>query len=71
MGRYEWQGERELTSRERAALVAWLLCNGAELTVKDVAEATGLSHKGAWKLVRDISRVVPIYFAEGAWRKCE
>lgn len=47
--------------RERAALVAWHIAHGESLTVANVMSLTGLSHSGAYRLMSDLARVLPIY----------
>ena len=60
---------REYTSQERAMLVAWALCDGFKLTVKEVAFMTGLKPRGARLLLSQAGRVLPIVKDGGAWRK--
>lgn len=58
----------ELTPQERAAIVAWFLARGEELTTRDIARYTGLSMRRAQSLINDLSRVLPIYFCVGRWQ---
>lgn len=51
---------REYTSQERAMLVAWALCEGTKLTVKDVVYLTGLKPRSAKILLGKAERVLPI-----------
>ena len=60
---------REYTSQERAMLVAWELCEGTELTVKDVVRLTGLKRWAARRLLSRAARVLPVFKDGVAWRK--
>jgi hypothetical protein len=61
---------RELTPQERAALVAWHLAHGEAMTTRQVAELTGLAIGGSYRLMNALSRVLPIYRADGVWQVC-
>lgn len=61
--------QREYTSQERAMLVAWALCEGQKLTVKEVAVLTGLKPRSARTLLVQASRVLPIVKFGSHWRK--
>ncbi len=63
----------ELTARERAALVTYLLWVRRErLTTADVARLTGLRRRGAHELMAAISRVLPLRQGrDGVWRPCD
>jgi hypothetical protein len=53
---------------ERAALVAWLLLDGARLSARDVAEMTGCTVQAAHVLLGKLARILPIYpGAGGKW----
>lgn len=52
--------ERELVARQRAALITYLLCQGATLSTSDVARVTGLGWRGAYDLMATISGVIPV-----------
>jgi len=58
----------DLTPQERAALIAWRLARGEELTTRDVADCTGLTVRRARMLLNEISRVVPIHRVIGYWQ---
>lgn len=56
------------TPQERAAVVAWRLAIGEELTTFDVACYTGLGIRRAQALLNELSRVVPIHCVGGYWQ---
>ena len=59
------------TITERAALVTWHLVHGESMQTKDVAELTGLSINGAYRLMIRLSRVIPIYQdQDDRWQVC-
>lgn len=62
---------QDLTPQERAAIIAWYLARGQELTVADVARLTGLGRRGARKLVIRLSRVIPIHKAAKRWQRID
>jgi hypothetical protein len=57
-----------MTPEERAALLVWHLAHGEAVTVHYAAQVTGLGYHGAYRLLKGISRVVPIYDDEGIWQ---
>ena len=61
----------EMVVTERAALVAFWLAKGAQWTVSEVAERTGLTRQGAEYLLKTMSRVIPIYVDDGRWQEAE
>jgi hypothetical protein len=62
----------DLTAQERAALVAWRLATGGQMTTQEIAERTGLSMRGARWLMDRLSRVVPIrQNEENRWQAVE
>ena len=61
--------DREYTSQERAMLVAWALCEGTKLTVKDVVRLTGLKPRGAKILLGKAGRVLPVLKDDQGWGK--
>lgn len=61
--------KREYTPQERAMLVAWALCEGSELTVKNVARLTGLKDWAARRLLSRAGRVLPVVKDGKVWRK--
>lgn len=65
----EHKHPREYTSQERAMLVAWALCEGSKLTVKDVARLTGLKNWSARRLLSLAARVLPVSKDGTAWRR--
>lgn len=58
----------DMTPQERAAVVAWRLAQGAELTTQDIADATGLTIRRARGLANELSRVIPIHCIDGYWQ---
>ena len=59
----------ELTATERAGMVARWLALGDCLTVAEVAELLSMTPNGAGRLLRRLSRVVPIYLDDdGLWK---
>lgn len=63
------ESEVMMVARERAAYVAFWLAEGRTFTTAQVAERTGLSHSGARRLLKAISRVIPICEEKGIWFK--
>lgn len=61
--------KQELTRIERAAILAWYLASGTELTTQQAADCVGLSHWAAWKLLCEISHRVEIYQDGYVWKK--
>ena len=58
----------EYVPQEKAGRIAWLLARGARLTVRQVAELTGLRRRAATDLLNTLSRVLPIYRGDdGRW----
>jgi DNA-binding IclR family transcriptional regulator len=51
--------------------VAFWLAKGAQWTVSEVAERTGLTRQGAEYLLKTMSRVIPIYVDDGRWQEAE
>lgn len=58
----------DLTPQERAAIIAWRLAHGEELTVWDVADCTGLTFSRSLRLLKELCRVVPIHCIDGYWQ---
>ena len=54
----------DLVPQERAALVAWALCSGEQLTTRQIATKLGVSYAGAWMMLQKLSRVLPITFED-------
>ena len=50
----------DLVAQERAASIAWFLCEGARLTTRQVAERTGLHLRSAYHMMNKLARVLPI-----------
>lgn len=59
----------DYTAQERAALTAFYILEGAEMTTAEIAERVGLTHQGAWSMMQRVARVVPVYQDEGRWRR--
>ena len=63
--------ETDYTAQEKAALVTWHLAHGEGMQTRDVAEMTGLAMPGAWYLMQNLARVIPIYQdSQGFWVVC-
>ena len=59
-------------STERSAVVAWYLAHGESLTTSQIIDLTGLTRDGALKMMRRISRVLPLYQNDvGQWEVCD
>lgn len=60
----------ESTPTERAALLAYWLISGRELSTADVAEDLQVSQRTAQRLFAAVSRSIPIYRDQddGMWR---
>ena len=50
----------DLVVTERAAQTAWMLCEGATLTTRQIAEKVGLHVKSAYHMMNKIARVLPV-----------
>ena len=57
----------EMTSQERAVLALWLLIQ-VPMSTREISERCGMQMAGAWKMLKRISRVVPLYREGGKWR---
>lgn len=68
-----WRMERfePDTVTERVAVVVMELMNGEEMTTRQVAEATGLTHVGAWYLMNRLGRIwkLRLAYVKGAWKR--
>jgi len=66
------EDDDELSAQARAARVCRMFYNeGGAFTVREVAQAVGIEYGGAWRLLRNISREIPIVEPEqrnGKWR---
>jgi hypothetical protein len=60
--------DNETTPQQRAALVTWWLVNGEGLRTQDVARITGLTCRGAYRLMESLSVVIPIYLDDHRWQ---
>jgi hypothetical protein len=59
------------TPQERAGLVVWHLAHGEAARTRDIAEMTGISQRGALKLMHRLSRRLPFYQDDdGFWQVC-
>lgn len=59
---------RDLMTTERIALVSWALLLGKAYTTREVAELTGLTWGGAYRMLCRMSRVLPLYqHDDGRW----
>lgn len=62
----------DYTATERAALIATYLMQGEAMTTAEVADKTGLSHSGAWRLMARMGRVVAVCQDDGGrWQLFE
>jgi DNA-binding IclR family transcriptional regulator len=52
--------ENDMVAQERAAIVAFALASGEQLTTQQIAERVGLTYSGAWRLLQKLARVCPI-----------
>lgn len=60
---------KELTSQEKAFVVAFQLADGRKLTNEQIAEMTGLTPRSVYRLMDKGSRVAPIYSRNGVWTR--
>jgi len=62
----------DLVAQERAASIAWYLCEGARMTTREIAECVGLHVKSAYHMMNKIARVVPICLDDdGRWYRAD
>ena len=62
----------DLVVTERAAQTAWMLCEGATLTTRQIAEKVGLHVKSAYHMMNKIARVLPVMLDEdGRWHRTD
>jgi hypothetical protein len=54
---------------ERAALIAWWLSKGEQLTTRQVAERLGLTLVAAWYMLQRLSRVLPITYDDTVYNQ--
>lgn len=58
----------DLVAQERAALITRRLTQGERMRTTDVADSTGLSLRGAYRMMNRIARVIPITLdSNGNW----
>ncbi len=58
-----------ITPEERAGILVWYLAHGESFPTRDAARLTGLTHRGALRLLSGLSRVLPIYQDDdGLWQ---
>ena len=57
------------TVTERVAVVVMELANGEEMTTREIAEMTGLTYFGAWRLMNRLCRVpkLSLTYSSGRW----
>ena len=59
----------EMTPEERAGLVVWHLAHGYAFKTQEAARLTGLTHRGALRLLSGLSRVLQLYQDDrGLWQ---
>lgn len=59
---------RDFATTERIGLVTWSLMLGTAFTTAQVADLTGLTWGGAYRMLYRLSRVLPIYRDDdGRW----
>jgi DNA-binding IclR family transcriptional regulator len=57
------------TAQERAAAVAWYLCEGEAMSVANICSITGLSESGVSRLMDRLVRKLPIFRDDdGIWQ---
>lgn len=62
----------DLVVTERAAQTAWMLCEGATLTTREIAARVGLHVKSAYHMMNKIARVLPVMLDEdGRWHRTD
>jgi hypothetical protein len=59
--------QTDLTPTEKGAVVTREFMRGAVLTPRDVAELTECSVGHSYKILNQLSRVLPLYEDEGRW----
>jgi hypothetical protein len=59
---------REYTGQERGILVGYWLATGARLTTAEIAARLELTRPGAWWLMQNASRVLPVNLIDGRWQ---
>lgn len=52
----------DLVAQERAAIIAWALSRGKQMTTRQIAERLGTTYTGAWFMMQKLARVLPIAF---------
>jgi hypothetical protein len=57
----------ELIPTERVALIVYELTVGGTVTTAQVAQMTGITHSGAWRMLGKLSRVLPLTEENGQW----
>jgi len=62
----------DLVAQERAASIAWYLCEGARFTTLEVAQRTELQLRSAYYMMHKLARVLPICLDEqGRWFRAD
>lgn len=57
----------ELIPTERVALIVYGLTVGGTVTTAQVAQMTGITHSGAWRMLNKLARVLPLAEEDGRW----
>jgi len=57
----------DLTPQDRAALVVYIFETGGAFTTAEIAQAFGMSVRGALSMLTRLSRVVPLVRDNGMW----
>lgn len=67
-----WYGApNELTPTEKGALLALAFERGGCFTVEELAAQFGMTVNGAQRVLRNLSRVIPIAESDGYWYKVD
>jgi len=62
----------DLVAQERAASIAWYLCEGARMTTREIATRTGLHLRSAYHMMNKLARVLPITLDGcGQWMRAD
>ena len=62
----------DYVTTERVGVVVWLLAAGRAMSTAEVADMTGTTRNGAWRLLSKLCRVLPLYLDDdGIWRRME
>lgn len=57
-----------MSAQEKAAKVTFQIVSGDTPTTADIAERFGMTWQGAYRMMSNVSRVVPLTTENGRWR---